>query len=314
MRNYALLIPTLFLAVAAFLSGCDDIEEPYRRPAGSVGASADTLRTDTLDASATQNVLLEDFTGFLCGWCPDAGRTADTLAADFPGQVHVIKIHATALATPMTAVEMWSKDMRSETGDAIASRYAISAIPVGMVNRADFGGKVLHDAANWRNLVTNELERQPAAQLRVHPLFNPESENGPVLDIQFQIDCLESLSSDASVALYILEDSIIAPQRDYIIDTVFIEYAHNKTLRGAVNGAFGLPLSQYYRQNLSDFADENGIFPEGSKLILNVQYLDWNPEWVPKNCKIVAVLHNQGASGEPGGRVLQVASHKVITP
>lgn len=316
MRYFALLIPTLFLAVAAFLTGCDDVDEPYRRPAGSVGASSDTLRTDTLDASAAQNILLEDFTGFRCGNCPAAGRIADELGKDYPGQVHVVKIHATGLASPFGS--FFSQDLRTETGDAIASRFAVSAIPTGMINRAELGGKVLHDARSWRSLATDDLEREPEVQLRVHPIFNPEGENGPALDVQFQIDCLKELSPETSVALYVVEDSVVAPQIDYgldtEIDTVFEFFPHNKTLRGAVNGTFGLPLSQYYGENLADFADENGMFAEGSKLILNVEYLDWNPEWVPKNCKIIAVLHNQGDSGDPEGRVLQVASYKVTTP
>ncbi|MBR4803636.1 MAG: hypothetical protein IK032_03260, partial [Bacteroidales bacterium] len=43
---------------------------------------------------STKKVLIEEFTGINCGWCPDGHRIVNELMAAHPGSVFGINIHA----------------------------------------------------------------------------------------------------------------------------------------------------------------------------------------------------------------------------
>ena len=48
----------------------------------------------------TRKVLLEEFTGYTCGYCPDGHKKADQLVAANQGNVFVINVHTGSYSTP----------------------------------------------------------------------------------------------------------------------------------------------------------------------------------------------------------------------
>jgi hypothetical protein len=66
------------LVAALLATGCDVISPPYTEESPA----------DTGTAGAfVQKVLLEDYTGFRCGNCPEAHERAQELQARYPGRV-----------------------------------------------------------------------------------------------------------------------------------------------------------------------------------------------------------------------------------
>ena len=47
---------------------------------------------------SNKNVVLEEYTGINCGYCPDGHRIANEIAAAHPGRVFVINVHAGSYA------------------------------------------------------------------------------------------------------------------------------------------------------------------------------------------------------------------------
>ncbi|MFN5378805.1 MAG: hypothetical protein ACK5BQ_08575, partial [Ignavibacteria bacterium] len=77
------------------LISCDVVNAPYEK---NPKDPSDTLLKDTSTVitrtGALQNVLLEDYTGQLCGNCPEAAEIADRLYKVNGGRVIVTAIHA----------------------------------------------------------------------------------------------------------------------------------------------------------------------------------------------------------------------------
>lgn len=83
-----------------------------------------------------KNVVLEEFTGINCTFCPDGHKRAQQLADANPGDVVLINIHAGGFATPSGG----QLDFRTSFGTAIANQSGLLGYPAGQVNRRNFSG------------------------------------------------------------------------------------------------------------------------------------------------------------------------------
>ena len=81
-----------------------------------------------------RNVVLEEFTGVNCPYCPDGHRLANQLAASHPGDVFLINIHVGSFATPGAG----QPDYRTSFGTAIDGQANVAGYPAGTINRQDF--------------------------------------------------------------------------------------------------------------------------------------------------------------------------------
>ncbi len=77
-----------------------------------------------------KNVLIEEFTGRNCGWCPDGHVIANQICHDNPGRVWAMNIHAGGFS-PNTFPNLNTTD-----GAAICTGFAVSSFPAGVVNRS----------------------------------------------------------------------------------------------------------------------------------------------------------------------------------
>ncbi len=93
------------------------------------GAMAQTPQFVSTEAS-NRNVVLEEFTGVNCGYCPDGHRIAREYAEANPGRVFLINIHQGGFAPLYT----------TQWGDAIANQTDLTGYPAGTVNRHVFSG------------------------------------------------------------------------------------------------------------------------------------------------------------------------------
>ena len=87
-------------------------------------------------AAENKNVVLEEFTGITCTFCPQGHAIANTIAANNPGDVVLINIHTGGYATPTGP----GTDFRTSFGAAIAGQTNLAGYPAGTVNRHEFAG------------------------------------------------------------------------------------------------------------------------------------------------------------------------------
>lgn len=280
----------LALALAtAFLASCDVIEAPYRTESNRV-ETRDTLRTDTVQVPVQQYVLLEDFTGFLCGNCPAAGDILKELHHERPVQLVPLKIHVGPLATPNSRQPY---EYRTPTGNEIDARFNVSpgGIPRGMVDRREFGGSLVLNKENWRAAVEARLNESPQAMIRLHAMYDEQARK---IDVQARYEALAAGDLRHRLALFVVEDSIVSVQVDYRRSPSLINpYTHNSTLRGAINGSFGEPLRDILSDRFRTRADNS--LPAGTVDYVGYRY-DAPAEWKLKNCQIVAVLYDESGA------------------
>ncbi|NPD84995.1 Omp28-related outer membrane protein [Lentimicrobium sp. L6] len=83
-----------------------------------------------------KKVILEEFTGIHCGYCPDGHRLANLVAEANPGNAFLINIHTGSFATPGAG----EPDFNTEWGAAIAGQTGLTGYPAGTINRHLFPG------------------------------------------------------------------------------------------------------------------------------------------------------------------------------
>ncbi|MCP4442103.1 MAG: Omp28-related outer membrane protein [Aureispira sp.] len=83
-----------------------------------------------------KNVVLEEFTGIYCGFCPQGHKIASDYKAANPNDVVVVNIHHGGYAAPSGG----DPDFRTSFGGAIDGQANVQGYPAGTVNRRNFPG------------------------------------------------------------------------------------------------------------------------------------------------------------------------------
>ncbi|MFM8178266.1 MAG: hypothetical protein ACKOAG_03660, partial [Candidatus Kapaibacterium sp.] len=81
-------------------------------------------------------VVLEEYTGIHCGYCPDGHRLANLLRAKYDNEPVLINIHSGSFATPGAG----EPDFRTQFGDSLDRQSQLTGYPAGTVNRRVFSG------------------------------------------------------------------------------------------------------------------------------------------------------------------------------
>jgi hypothetical protein len=83
-----------------------------------------------------KKVILEEFTGINCVYCPSGHQIAKEIQDTNPGNVFLINIHQGGFATPSGN----QPDYRTPFGNGIANQSGLTGYPAGTVNRHVFAG------------------------------------------------------------------------------------------------------------------------------------------------------------------------------
>ena len=83
-----------------------------------------------------KNVVLEEFTGLNCGYCPDGHVIAQGIYDQHPNDVVLVNVHVGSFAAPSAG----QPDYRTPWGAALDGQAAVAGYPAGTVNRHLFPG------------------------------------------------------------------------------------------------------------------------------------------------------------------------------
>jgi hypothetical protein len=108
-----------------------------------------------------KKVVLEEYTGIHCGYCPDGHKKANDLAATNPGKVFIVNIHAGTYATPSTG----EPDFRTSEGNALNTAAAVTGYPSGSINRSTTPWG--QSRANWATLASGILSQPSPVNVAV---------------------------------------------------------------------------------------------------------------------------------------------------
>ena len=92
------------------------------------------VNAQTIVETNTQlkNIVLEEFTGIYCGYCPEGHAIAEEISSLNPGRVVLVNIHTGGYAVPQNGTD---PDFQTIFGEAIAAQSDLTGYPAGTVNR-----------------------------------------------------------------------------------------------------------------------------------------------------------------------------------
>ncbi len=118
----------------------------------------------TIVSTTPQNkkVILEEFTGINCQYCPSGHAIANAIKNANPADVFLINIHVGGYSTPGAG----QPDFRTQFGTAIANQSGLNGYPAATVNRTAFTGLSQNggtgtamNRSNWAN-ASNQTRNQ----------------------------------------------------------------------------------------------------------------------------------------------------------
>ncbi len=304
--NYYLAIAVLSLTIFA----CDKIDGPRLEENNSGFAIGDNLIIvdgDSLvfgpdSSTAIQRVLIEEFTGHLCGTCPPAGKMLnDSLRTLFGELLVVISVHAgnfaevcpSALDCPSAApAGSFETDFRCGVSNAQYTQFGITANPLGMVDRVGYPTSHKKTYLSWKNFATTELGVAPTIKLRSEVLYDATAR---IVKAAVRTEMLASYTGNLKVQMEIVEDSIVDWQQWYNHTPQYVpDYVHHDVLRASMNG------------NTGDSLIADATIPAG-KIFLNGYFSTLATNWNADRCKVVCFVYDADTQ-----KVIQVIEEKIV--
>lgn len=219
-----------------------------------------------------RNVVLEEFTGIYCGYCPDGHARANKLMQDFPGRVIAINLHSS---------DQYSKpqipshpDFRTQWGPAIAQMSGLTGYPAGQVNRElfpNFGqmtpGKPALNRGGWAAAADQVMKSgNSAVNIGAATSWNSSTR---ILTIDVELYYTEDAGTNNLVNVAVLENGVIGWQSGGSAT-----YTHNHILRDLLTGQWG---------------EEVKDTDEGDLVKLQYQY-NVNEDWDIDNMDVVVFV------------------------
>lgn len=291
----------IIFIVSLGLIGCDKVDDPYKgidrptEPTGPIDTSGaiafcgfdeyDSELNDTTYNDSTLNirkVLLEEFTGHLCGFCPPQSKKLVAKSEDeLNGKVIVMSIHAANFAA-LVPSKGYTTDFTTPEGNDLQEKYkGGNTAPSLMMNRSNNPAS----AGQWDQLLDSLNQsgyyNDPVVKFKVRNIYNETIKTGKIdLDIEF----LKSFSGiDFAIGVYITEDNILAKQKYYGENPEDVDnYDHRHVIRTAATPTFGASFI-------------SGDVALNQKKSASFCY-ELKEEWNPDKCTVVIFIGNSNNS------------------
>lgn len=225
-------------------------------------------------------VLVEEFTGAQCVFCPPGAEELENLLSLYPDNMIAISIHTGFFATPIPNKSKY--DFRTPDGDALEGILGIpdKGYPSSIINRKEFPGEgSLHTVKTaWAGYIGQELENEAVFGLTVNTTWDPGTR---ALRADVNAIARENLTGPLRITLLITESGIIDYQKDIRYGDV-PEYEHKHVLRDVISGS------------VEGDVVATGTVTAGQSLDYAVNYT-LPEEWKSEKCEVVAFI-SDGAS------------------
>ncbi|MEN9523460.1 MAG: hypothetical protein RL065_1837 [Bacteroidota bacterium] len=194
----------------------------------------------SLKASAqtpVKKVILEDFTGTWCGWCPEGTVLLEGLESSKPTTFFAVASHN-------------GDGLQVPEGAAIDAALSVSSYPNGAVDRFKFpaNSTIPMGRGSWNNMVTTRLASTPIASVSFSNQFFDPNTDSFFVDLNVVFVSNPNTAVPLTMNVYLLEDSIPATgnniQHNYSTSIQagsdpLNNWYHNNTLRKGLGGNWG---------------------------------------------------------------------------
>lgn len=200
-----------------------------------------------------QNVLIEDYTGTWCGYCPRISYAIE-LVEEQTTDAYVVSIHRGS-----TNPSSGSYDPYNYSAGALENLIGLEGYPTGMLNRTTEWNS---PEPSYVNQVINLTSGQADVGLALSPTLNDNTMN---IDVNVKFGGQFS-ASNAKLVVYVLEDGLEFNQTNYTSyyggGSVIPNFEHNHVLRASLTNLLGdqIPASEYSADNVYQ-VNFNGAVP-----------------------------------------------------
>jgi len=184
-----------------------------------------------------KNVVLEEFTGTWCGWCPDGAVIVENLVSTYPN---------------LAAIAVHSGDvMEFSEGGTLASAFT-SSYPSGTIDRTNFGSGLALSRGDWTSTVQSQLQTIVPVSVSIAEAGYEKTTR--TLTVKVQADFVGAMDGDFRFNLFMVEDSVVGgsaySQVNYLntanghpyfgAGDPIQGYVHDHTLRAMLGGTWGI--------------------------------------------------------------------------
>lgn len=251
----------LFIFLFGFLFvSCDHVKNPYPP---EVNLELDTTLYPGLwsdyenndwpifseNTNTIRNVLIEDFTGHKCVFCPAAADLAHALHEADPSRVYIASIHAGPDGIgdfQSVSPPDYPLDFTNPEGVEIGLYFGendggFPGNPRGTVNRFN-NGTIFQSPTQWSSMVNDQLSSNNLKVNIQSELNYYEETKGAFLHVELDpVDA--NVAENLGITVYLLEDSLVGDQK-MSDNSHNSNYIHRDIHRGNLNAsAFGRPVS-----------------------------------------------------------------------
>lgn len=170
-----------------------------------------------------RKVLIEEFTGEWCGWCPQAAYNLENLVKE-NDQVYTVGIHN-------------GDDMAISGEGLLRSPFGLNYFPSGLVGRVNLGDNVGFNGCSLAVPVTNEVNRQ-INEAPAELFIGMETSIGAgeaVVDVQ--VDFVETMTENLYLTVYLIENDVIGDvQANYFAGRSGMENCYYYDQPGDISG------------------------------------------------------------------------------
>ena len=208
--------------------------------AATFAVSAQTFVSTT---ATTKSVVLEEYTGIRCGYCPDGHKRANDFAKANPGRVVLVNIHTGSYA----AARAGSPDYTTAGGDQIAGHpnVDIAGYPAGSVQRRIFANPQGSGTASSRGVWARDGAIVLAEASPVNVALKATYDNTKQ-EVSVVVEAYYTASSSAAtnkITVGITQDGLTSTQSGAAANPDNIQpdgsYMHLHMLRDYITATFG---------------------------------------------------------------------------
>lgn len=200
-------------------------------------------------AQQTRKMILEEFTGYTCQYCPDGHKKADLIMAANPGEAFVINIHVGGYSTPASG----KIDFRTPFGTALVGQTGLVGYPAGTVNRHLFPSYsqntttpgTAQSRGSWQTTGNQIMGQNSNLNVALQATIDAATN---LLTVSAEVYYTgNSVNSTNYLNIALLQDSVLGSQTSgsvyYNAMMVGSLYQHNKILRHMITGQWGDPIT-----------------------------------------------------------------------
>ena len=196
-----------------------------------------SLKAQSFVSTETQkrNVIIEEYTGKHCSWCPEGQMTANAIAKANPGKVFLMNIHAGPFSPPTFP------NLNTDDGTTMVEDYGVTAYPAGFVNRTS-----AYEMAReqWSPYTLQQLQQTAECNIDGQVIINPTTREATItVEIYYTADSKESFNY---LTIAMIQDSIWGDQDGGFANPeqyINGEYCHLHIMRDIITSTWGDEIS-----------------------------------------------------------------------